>query len=69
MPKRKPDVHVEVELRTNHGKRKEDRATIEAPQTFNFVPVEQAEENYHGEYQVDTRKSSWKVSYVYIFLF
>lgn len=48
MPKRKPsqpqgDVHVEVEPRTNHGKRKKDRATMDVPQTSNLVPVEHAE--------------------------
>uniref|UniRef100_K1RJI2 Uncharacterized protein n=1 Tax=Magallana gigas TaxID=29159 RepID=K1RJI2_MAGGI len=49
MPKRKPsqpqgDVHVEVEPRTNNGKRKKDRATMDVPQTSNLVPVEHAEE-------------------------
>lgn len=32
-----------LEIRANHGKRKKDRATREAPQTLNLIPVEQAE--------------------------
>lgn len=33
----------ELEIRANDGKRKNDRATREAPKTLNLIPVEQAE--------------------------
>lgn len=54
MPKRKPsqpqgDVHVEVEPRTNQGKRKRDRAPGEVPQTLDLVLVEHAEDLLYVE--------------------
>lgn len=48
MPKQKPsqpqaDVHAKDERCKNHGKRNKDRASRDAPETLNRVPVEQAE--------------------------